>query len=297
MTSRRAAFTLNELLIVIAIIVLMIAVALPAFNALSGSRSIASAQNQVSAYLGQARVEAIGVQETRGVMFFYDPATARVHMAMVRDSQYDNGDGVTYLDLVPDRDIVALPTGILLQTIDSAAVNAGNARQDDGYIGYNISAASGGGPVTPDSTIITPYGGVILFDSYGKLLSVKYGFRCSQNSASQTGTYTAMASLLAKGDVNSVGLALSSAKDFIPSAVANPANPMFSQLGLVLFDAQGFTSQSFTATDIQIAGGTYGTVSTPYASPPSEADEEDWIDKNGTLLLVNRYNGTLVKGE
>jgi hypothetical protein len=223
-------------------------------------------------------------------MFFYDSPTDRVHMVMVHDSQFDAGDGVTYLDVVPDRDIVALPAGILVQTVDSAAL-AGTARTDDGYIGFNVAQST----KVAGMTVTVPYGGVILFDSYGKLLSIKYGFRCSQNAANNTGTFTAMASLLTSGDVNNAGSG--NAKDFIPSAVANPTLPMFSQLGLVLFEAQPFTAANFTATDIQIATGTYGTVSSPYASPPSEADEEDWIDKNGTMLLVNRYNGTLVKGE
>jgi hypothetical protein len=38
-------------------------------------------------------------------------------------------------------------------------------------------------------------------------------------------------------------------------------------------------------------------VLSPGSMSVAEAAEEDWLDKNSTLLLVNRYNGTLMKGE
>jgi len=97
--NRKKAVTLNELLIVIAIIVLMIGLALPAFNALSGSRSLESAQNQVSAYLGQARAQAIGVQEARGVFFFLDTDPAKIDQARA-ESLYVSTDAEDH----PPRD-------------------------------------------------------------------------------------------------------------------------------------------------------------------------------------------------
>src|SRR5262245_38098701 len=69
----RRAFTVTELLIVIGIIVLVIALAVPAFNVITGSKSIESANNQISAFLARARNEAIGLQEIRGIAFYPDP--------------------------------------------------------------------------------------------------------------------------------------------------------------------------------------------------------------------------------
>jgi prepilin-type N-terminal cleavage/methylation domain-containing protein len=77
-------FTLAELLIVIALIVLLVAMAVPAFNFITGSRSVDGAQNQIAAFLGRARSEAIGLQEVRGVFFFLDTRTDRVNMTLVR---------------------------------------------------------------------------------------------------------------------------------------------------------------------------------------------------------------------
>src|SRR5687768_5966656 len=77
------AFTLVEMLIVIGLILLIILIALPAFNAMTGSRSLESAQNQISALLNRARMEAIGLQEHRGLLFYIDPTTQRITCALV----------------------------------------------------------------------------------------------------------------------------------------------------------------------------------------------------------------------
>ncbi len=82
---RRRGFSLTEILIVIAIIVLMLALALPAFNFISGGRSIDGAQNTLSALLARARTEAVGVQEIRGVLFYYDENADRVMAALVKE--------------------------------------------------------------------------------------------------------------------------------------------------------------------------------------------------------------------
>src|SRR5437762_8472270 len=135
MTRRRPnhAFTLTELLIVIGLIVLVIAIAVPAFKAMSGGRSVDAAQNQLAAVLGAARAEAIGLQKVRGVFFYVDPRTERVNAAIVQESDYrpaprdappsppaGPGSPDYYLDLVPEHDPVALPVGVGLQGIDNA---------------------------------------------------------------------------------------------------------------------------------------------------------------------------------
>ena len=51
---RRAAFTMTEILIVIALIVLIMGLAVPAFNLITGTRSVDAAENVVTAMLGRA---------------------------------------------------------------------------------------------------------------------------------------------------------------------------------------------------------------------------------------------------
>ncbi len=80
---RHSAFTLIEILVVLGIVTLIAALGVPVYNALSGSRSVEAAQNQVAAYIGQARTIAINEGKTAGVLFYVDPATERTAMAIV----------------------------------------------------------------------------------------------------------------------------------------------------------------------------------------------------------------------
>ncbi|MGH7213994.1 MAG: prepilin-type N-terminal cleavage/methylation domain-containing protein [Tepidisphaeraceae bacterium] len=268
-TIRHHAFTLTEMLVVIGILLLLLVLALPAFNFITGSRSIDGAQNQISALLGRARAEAIGLQEHRGVMFYIDPANERVTVALVREADYPAGAPMAdvYLDLVGDTDVLTLPPGVGLQVIDDCAVAAG-VRGDDGYLGFNDP---GGGILV---------GGVILFDSNGQLAPRTYGIRTTAGAGATT---------LIEDRFNLDGGA--GGAEFV--SIGPPATPSRAQFGFVLFDRDAFTGWGGALDDAQISGAAYGTV----AAPPSEAYEEDQIDKNATPLLVNRYNGTLIRSE
>src|SRR5580658_2106774 len=66
-------FTLVEMLVVLGIIVLVIATAIPVFNSLTGNHSLAAAQNQIASMLATARSDAIYNRQVTGVFFFIDP--------------------------------------------------------------------------------------------------------------------------------------------------------------------------------------------------------------------------------
>ena len=65
----------------------------------------------------------------------------------------------------------------------------------------------------------------------------------------------------------------------------------------MLYDRDAHDNQKFPphdpTLDATVVGG-YGTVG---GATPTPADEEQWLDVNATPLLINRYNGTLVRGE
>jgi prepilin-type N-terminal cleavage/methylation domain-containing protein len=73
----RLGFTLSELLITLAIITLVLALAVPVFNVISGARTIEAAQNVLAARITQARTIAINRGQFVGVMIFRDPLTDR----------------------------------------------------------------------------------------------------------------------------------------------------------------------------------------------------------------------------
>lgn len=80
---KRSAFTLTEVLVVIGIIVLVMAMAVPAFNYVSGARSQEAASNVVSAMVARARNMAVSNARHTGVFFRLDPITDRTTLYIV----------------------------------------------------------------------------------------------------------------------------------------------------------------------------------------------------------------------
>ncbi|MDQ3439619.1 MAG: prepilin-type N-terminal cleavage/methylation domain-containing protein [Planctomycetota bacterium] len=271
--ARSAAFTLIEVLVVIGIIVLLIALAIPALALISGNRSVDSAENNLSAMLGRARSDAIGLQVPTGVMFFIDNATRGVMMAEVYDTGARLGDRQVYLELVGDRDFLPLPKGVSAQVVDKAVFATG-VRADDGYLGYNVYPFN-----DPNPTF--RYGGVIMFDAQGRLYNPTYGFDFTTSGA---------ASRMGKLFANDPNLTAA------PAPAFDPPVALTSGYGVALFDREAFINGSGSGDedtanrDFQVGGTGAPTIAT-------ERGEEGWIDDNSVPLLINRYNGTLVRGE
>jgi type II secretory pathway pseudopilin PulG len=287
-----------ELLVVIGIIVIIVALAIPVLNVLQGNRSSDAAQNQLQALINESRMIAIGLQRDAGVFFYIDPSTRRIHAILVQgtDSQAgDNPFAEVFLDVVRDHESVPLTLGLSLQTIDNATVSAGGGpRSDDGYIGFNTDSPTGPGTIA--------YGGVILFDSHGQLASRNYGFRLGYPGSGPGAppVWSEMGKLLM---LNSS--APPPAPSFVPgqpigSGGSPTPPPPQSSFGLVVFNAEAFRGFDYTDSDAQVAGSGFANGATAGSLPGypgPEQTEEDWIDKNSIPLMVNRYNGSLIRGE
>ena len=284
----RAAFTLTELLIVIGLIVLIVALAVPAFNAMTGGRSVDAATNQLSAMLGRVRMEAIGLQEPRGLMFYRDPATQRIAARIVRIASSDLATGIPGFDLVEDRDAMLLPVGVGLQMVDDAAMSGSGptARaSDDRYIGYNKRLGN-------DDTLV-PVGGVILFDQNGRLSSRRYGFRAKEPGKRPNQLVVSqMGKLLFGEQANIPGN-----NQVLHNVRTGGPDSMRTQFGFVLYDEEPFknlfgtTDDPYGDQDPQLNRGGNVTATSP------EGREEAWLDQNAVPVLINRYNGTLIRGE
>ena len=291
-----SAFTLIELLVVIGIIVLVVLLAIPVLNVLQGNRSSDAAQNQLQALLNEGRMNAIGLQRDGGVMFYLDPSTKRVHTVLVQGTDSQPGDlADVYLDLVRDHESVPLTIGLSLQTIDNATVGGTPlARSDDGYIGFNNN--------DPSNPLTIQYGGVILFDSHGQLVSRTYGFRLAYpGSTPGSLVWSDMGRLIMLNSSSNPP-----APGFVPGQPIGGSSPTppypQSAFGLVVFNAEAFKAKDFTDSDAQVAGsgfangaGAIGSSLPGYPGP--ELDEETWLDQNSVPLIINRYNGTLIRGE
>ena len=264
-----AGFTLPELLVVMGIIIIFIALAIPALNVMNGSRSIAAGENNLSAVLVRAREEAIGLQQIRGLVFTLDPGSDRVVATLVQSTDPPPAPytppvaNMVWLDTVPNRDRLSLPPGIRLQTCFDGA--GGTER----YMGFNTA---------PFGDLPTKLGGVILFDGEGRLIVRSYGFRLFRNAGLPTQTTSGFADLFfSTGGSSSSGLS----DPYIPTMTVGSGLPFTSQLALVLIDKKAFNDGGFVDADGQ----------------SNETAKEQWIDSNSTPLLINRFTGILIRGE
>lgn len=315
MRNRHKGFTLAEMVVVMGIIVLFVAMAIPTIRSLSGSTSIGMTRNNVSALLARAREEAIGFQAVRGVMFFCDTSTNRiigviVQEAVIQDPLVPN---CILLDSVPGRETMPLPSGVRLQTVFNGVNQVNSAAgTEDRYLGFN--------PIQATNSITglqVKLGGVILFDGNGKLIVRPYGFQMSQpgtpsvtasNLCNLLGiTYsTVVATIAGSAPSGTMCDPAISSYEFIPAYTTSATPPpatVLSQVGLILFNYDAFMAQGFTDQDSDIQGTTSYTSAWPVAAGVdgdgvhSEQNEETWLDSNSTPLMVNRFDGTLIRAE
>lgn len=223
----RRAFTLVELLIVIGLIVLLMAVAVPVFRTLTGSRSVEQGTNVLSSLLAQTRNQAILNHESRGLCFYYSQDLDRYVAEMV---WYDDPTGnPNRIDVVDGGDVYPLPPGIGVSTGYSPTVRLYSVPIT--VTGMNTYYGTGVLNLPP----------VIMFNSEGQLSPANYWTAAGGNLTGKVGA-------------------------------AIPSLPTPAQYVLQLFDREPFEN----------------------AAP---ANRGTWLDENATPLIVNRYNGTLIKGE
>jgi len=235
----RGGFTLVELLVVVGIIVTMLAVGIPTFSALIGTKSQDAAINQVSAMLGRARARAIGLQRNIGVIFYVNPRTQRTVMGLVDHPETATTLDPDWIDLVPDADLEQLPTAVGVQ-----------------FVNNHLAGSAGA-----DRYVRQP--GVIMFDGRGHQVCTPFRIRA--------GGALAATERLGK---------------FMGSADFAPTGGAMTHLGFVVYDAEAFKGAGFTDEDRAYT-----------STAQADTDEETWLDTNGTPLLINRYNGTTVRGQ
>jgi len=277
-----SGFTLAELIVVMGLIVLLITLAVPAIRAMTGTKSEEAARNTLSAFLGRVRTEAIGLQQTQGVLFFIDQATQRVAAIQVQaapqlasdnngltSNSHTDRYGLIYLDAVPDRDVVYLPSGIRLQTIKDVSTTYLNKQRFQGFDPSLPGSGSDSSGQTP-----LPVGGVILFDGTGRTIAAPYGLRLFDATPG------------GKGQTD-LGKLLHYSRDW---PAANQVQPtvsyVVSQLGFVLFDKDQFSTAATAAGGNEL-------------EPKKNAAPqlEQWLDTNATPILINRNDGTLIRAE
>jgi len=338
-TSNYPAFTLTEILIVIGIIVLMLALAVPAFNFITGSRSQNGAENVISAMLGRARSYAITNNLDAGVVFFLDPVTQRTTMAIVTRGLNGNASGST-----PAEDAYYNYRGWTSQswsTLPGAVPVFGNTQYQIGHeviwpvadssenkllVTRSVHDASNTS-ATPMPAVpsVQPWTGTsgtassanaglyvdLLPDSDFQVLPPGVGCQLindPKHPTSGTGTNadryvrTGVIMFDPQGRLESIPIAFHGNSLFGAKLTMLPTDPdvpnpnrnpdFYSQLGVILFDKEAFLTKGFSETDAVLSGTQYVN-----GSATDENHEEQLLDLNSTPLYLDRYNGTVLKGE
>jgi prepilin-type N-terminal cleavage/methylation domain-containing protein len=265
----RSAFTLTELMIAIAIFVLLLAVAVPLFRTITGTRSIAAGTNVLSATLNRVRMEAIGFQQHRGVMFYLDQNTGRVGMITVAEAAAPTGAvnlgalADVWFDVVGDAEGALLPAGIGLEGQLSVA-SLGNR-----YIGFNPSRNLFTNALIPS---VNRYGCIMAFTPEGRL------FLGTPGTVWWTGTAPTNTSdfLFGPGQTLASLANLTGSSQFVPI------------MCLSMFESDEFLTQFAGSSDAW---------QDDWMMMANEVAKETWLNNNATPFLTNRYNGTLIKAE
>ena len=322
-------FTLVEMLTVIVIIVLIIGLALPVFHSLNGSRSQEGATNQIAAMLSRAREAAVAAQQPRGVAFYTDSSTGQTAMVLVQPEvstglqawasplitpqpafpkwTYVHEGGVLYvctqdvpvnnstdptadsthtywypadlnaIDEIPDTNAELLPIGVGAQVI----------------VDWGLNTNAGGSPKAVPASDAYASAGAIMFDASGRLTS----FPISITQQGFLGTAMGMAAT-GSHDYPNWYNPITNDKNWYTAVGAAPYYPfctLYSSFGVAIYDRDAFTSHNYTSADPTFTNGvnTYGYT----GGTPTEQAEEQWLDQNATPLLINRYNGTLIRGQ
>lgn len=345
-------FTMAEILVVMAIMVILATLAVPALSVITGARSIEAANNLVSASLSRARAEAISRQQTVGLAIYFDAEKQRTALGLVGTAQqwtagtsYQRGDYVrteeaagpcwwlchtshtsaiagtgnvdempvtatprnwtkvtvgsstdalrympsvsqpdTYVTMLPESEVVYLPPGIAAQVLNHGPIDK------DRYLHASVIFFGPDGRLDP----FRQWG--VMFDAADapmpdvptptSIRSSRLGLAIRFNS--KFGTPPANRRV-------KPGISFNMDPDPTQPGMSNVAQ-LRGGLGVVLFDRSAFTSQHGSAPewDDQLLNASRGTLP---GSPSPDRASELWLDQNGTLLLLNRYTGALLKAD
>jgi prepilin-type N-terminal cleavage/methylation domain-containing protein len=147
----RGAFTLIELMVVVAIIVILTAITLPAVKALTQGNSQKQAVNLVSALLANARAVAITSHKPAGIVIYEDPGTksqSSVQVVICSSIVQASNTATTFSFVrAPSQGPQTLPYGVRAGTLSNSSTSV-----------FNTGDAS------------TQHPRVVLFDENGQLL-------------------------------------------------------------------------------------------------------------------------------
>jgi prepilin-type N-terminal cleavage/methylation domain-containing protein len=270
-SAQHSAFTLIELIVVISIIVILSAIAVPAIKNLTKSNDTSQAANLVRTMIAQARTIAISQHRVAGVVFFEETAANSLPVnagqtamqLFVEDYNQrrmlppDGTDAVDYRvskapNVFPINNqylvVVSfsserqyLPAGIKLATLSDDVASTKNINTGD------------------NTTVNTNLARAVLFDASGQLIT-RGGLVTPDSTTGTPGSYPrAYADWRFLNPVDAVG---------IPNYSKSASSP-----GFFLYNKNDYDAQSFV--DDKARG--------------------DWLRQHADVIVVNGYTGTVIR--
>jgi prepilin-type N-terminal cleavage/methylation domain-containing protein len=128
----------------------------------------------------------------------------------------------------------------------------------------------------PNSTDYHPFG-LVVFDGLGRIENIP-GYKLTVTPG-QTNLVAQFRDNIEGGN-SKVTPAILPSKNVIATLGTTPSKPEASEVAFVLYDRANFADQGAPVSDVEFGNS-----------------QKDWLDKNATAIVVNRYNGTLIRGE
>ena len=141
------AFTLMELITVMAIMVILMGVVAPAFNKIMKGNAQGQGANVVTSYLAAARATALSSRRPTAVVFYTDPnnpAQIAIGLGWQALPTDDNGTTIT-LTAIPGRDPDFLPKGVKVATLNDVNGTGGVQVESAGLTPARVVMFSGAG--------------------------------------------------------------------------------------------------------------------------------------------------------
>ncbi len=255
----RRAFTLIELMVVVGIIVLLVAIMIPALKALTKGNDISQSTNLVRSMISSARTIAISQHRRAGVVFFEETPTysAPAHpgqtamQIIIEDFLIDqsmsdrSGTVTTFTDYSTTREY--LPVGIKLATLGGVSGT------------FNLA----------DNSSTATQTRVILFDADGQLL-LRSGLDslCFLGPVNSTtpGSYP-----YAQNDWKLGAVGLATIENQMASGNAPVSSPGFLLYSKTDFDAAGLNTSATT-----------------------DPQRSTWLLSHADVVIINSNTGTVV---
>ncbi len=258
--ARHTAFSLIELLVVVAIMGILLVVAIPAIKALTQNNNQKQARNMASVYIAAARSAALQQRRLVGCVFYEDPTNKnQVAVRLVRETGV-NAD-LTYFGAIPGSQAEFMPRAIRIGVLDDNTT-------------WNVR--------TEQQATAEQRTRLILFDANGQLV-LRNGLGVNTYDAGTTyNTGEAVASggstyvCVRPVTVGQSPVANNSSywrrEDWYIRATSSALNDGVSTPGIVIWDDNDFRA----------------------ANLGSDAARGDWVLKNADILIVNAYTGNLL---